>query len=324
MIQLKVYHPLGVGQPEPNAVTLETNHFVSAARARVLRVGHRPEQLSAQEIQWLESDFRNVMSGGFRAPTVVASRWKGSTRHSALYGLWESQAEAVKQWRELLRDYWEQQHYCGYCGLYRNPVEDPDEGVRLPLDHYLPRSAWPELAVCPANLVPACDTCNSRLKLEQAPADGCVRLFLHPYYDDFVQKLELVATVAILGDTPSVGFKWGGLDRIGTPEGLVATSHLSLLNLSARYATKAARDALPELRELVISFIGSGDWTGRADVQRHLERLAVASERTRGARNWSTALYRGLSASSDYTSWVVDRAVRDIAQRHAATVGQLA
>lgn len=51
---------------------------------------------------------------------------------------------------------------CCYCGCGR-----VDE-----LDHFLPKSAYPLLAVDPSNLVPSCHFCNSKRKLSRHPWDG--------------------------------------------------------------------------------------------------------------------------------------------------------
>ena len=49
------------------------------------------------------------------------------------------------------------------------------------LDHYMPKSRFPDLAVTPANLVPACSDCN-KAKLDQLPATN-LEAVIHPFYD---------------------------------------------------------------------------------------------------------------------------------------------
>lgn len=311
MIALKPYLPLGNGANQLADVGAETKHFLNAAEARVRRMGGAAEALSTQELSWLSADFHRAMDGGLGAPVVIASRWEGTARHAALHGLWESGAESVRQWRELLRDFWEKQHYCGYCGLYRNPVGGEGEGSRLPLDHYLPRSKWPELAVCPANVVPTCDTCNSRLKLELAPAHGSVRLFIHPYFDDFCRRLGLHSTVELSSGAPALTFGWRDLSGISAEQSDIATSHLTLLNLSARYAAVSAEEVLPELRGLATEFIRSGSWMAPEQIRDYLVNCAASSLRSKGVLNWRTALYRCLADSEDYWRWLFDRARDD-------------
>lgn len=50
------------------------------------------------------------------------------------------------------------------------------------LDHYLPRTVYPEFSIMRANLVPACSHCNSGAKGKIVPSKKPAR-FIHPYYD---------------------------------------------------------------------------------------------------------------------------------------------
>lgn len=63
-------------------------------------------------------------------------------------------------------------HICPFCG----------EGVPTTLDHFLPKSEFPFLAVFPCNLVPSCRDCNMEKK-SFTPKDN-KELPLHPYYDE--------------------------------------------------------------------------------------------------------------------------------------------
>jgi 5-methylcytosine-specific restriction endonuclease McrA len=61
------------------------------------------------------------------------------------------------------------------------------------LDHQLPKSLYPLLAVVPSNLVPACRSCNT-LKSDAAPS-GAHDQTLHPYFDDISKEQWLFARV---------------------------------------------------------------------------------------------------------------------------------
>lgn len=60
---------------------------------------------------------------------------------------------------------------CPLCG----------RGIATTLDHQLPKSEYPILAITPANLVPACNTCNQK-KSSKDPMDSS-EMLLHPYFD---------------------------------------------------------------------------------------------------------------------------------------------
>jgi hypothetical protein len=62
---------------------------------------------------------------------------------------------------------------CPYCQLHHvnyHAGSNPDDlELRPPLDHYLPRSVYPYLAVSIGNLVPSCHQCNSSIKGDRVP-----------------------------------------------------------------------------------------------------------------------------------------------------------
>lgn len=64
---------------------------------------------------------------------------------------------------------------CPLCG-------SPTTGT---LDHYLPKDDYPEFAVMPSNLVPACSLCNSGAKGRKFKGAKPGERFLHPYFDTF-------------------------------------------------------------------------------------------------------------------------------------------
>ena len=72
---------------------------------------------------------------------------------------------------------------CPYCG----------QRTVSTLDHYLPKTIYPVLAVTPINLVPACGDCN-KVKLDFQPPDSEGQI-LHPYFDDVTSEVWLEARV---------------------------------------------------------------------------------------------------------------------------------
>ncbi|WP_164417384.1 hypothetical protein [Pseudomonas viridiflava] len=72
---------------------------------------------------------------------------------------------------------------CPACG---------EDGTPNTLDHYLPKNEYPDFSITAVNLSPMCDTCQGK-KLEQVLNDDGERIFLHPYFDEFLdqQVLEL-------------------------------------------------------------------------------------------------------------------------------------
>ena len=73
------------------------------------------------------------------------------------------------------------------------------------LDHYLPKESYPDLAMLPLNLVPACSDCNFA-KGGFFPVTADEQL-LHPYFDRLPNGVWLRAAVVYQGNTPVLTFR---------------------------------------------------------------------------------------------------------------------
>lgn len=62
---------------------------------------------------------------------------------------------------------------CPYCGLLRDIEE---------LDHFLPKSKYPQFSILTSNLVPSCKTCNQTYK-KSTIATSYKEQIIHPYID---------------------------------------------------------------------------------------------------------------------------------------------
>ncbi|QUM87428.1 hypothetical protein HWV03_00545 [Moritella sp. 36] len=129
--------------------------------------------------------------------------------------------------------------FCPSCG---------EDGAPGTLDHYLPKTEFPELAVCIANLTPMCSTCQGKKSSDYLTDDGR-KAFLHPYYDEISVSLFHVDiwppfdkpsafNVTVKG-TISGGLKLlveshiEGIDFKNRFEKYCASKHLHLLKLMA-------------------------------------------------------------------------------------------
>lgn len=72
---------------------------------------------------------------------------------------------------------------CPACG---------ENGTPNTLDHYLPKDSYPEFSITAINLFPMCDICQGHKKTATVDETN-QRLFLHPYFDEFldIQALSL-------------------------------------------------------------------------------------------------------------------------------------
>ncbi len=171
---------------------------------------------------------------------------------------------------------------CPLCG----------HGRASTLDHHLPKSKFPSLAVAPLNLLPACSDCNAakRSAIPLVPEDET----LHPYFDDLGSHQWLRAQ--ILESAPAVAkfFVEPGPDWSPTLAARVQ-KHFSLFRLARLYSSEAANE-LSGIADNVQRLFESG---GPELVR--LELGAQARSRVRSRINsWQSATYRALVESEWY------------------------
>jgi len=75
--------------------------------------------------------------------------------------------------------------YCPACG---------EDGTPNTLDHYLPKDVFPEFSVTILNLFPMCDICQGAKGVKINDDEG-KRLFIHPYFDEFIEQQVVVLDI---------------------------------------------------------------------------------------------------------------------------------
>ncbi|MFB8406026.1 HNH endonuclease [Streptomyces sp. NPDC055912] len=170
---------------------------------------------------------------------------------------------------------------CALCG----------QGIADTLDHQLPKTHYPLLAVAPANLVPACRDCNY-YKGEEAPTSA-EKQTLHPYYDSEVHDHTwLVARVAG-PPKPSLVFHAAPPPEMAPLLAARVRHHFTTLKLARLYNPQAG----PELRNLSRSL----PRLPANMIPEHLRERAEDWAASEGVNSWQAALYRGLAGSPWYT-----------------------
>jgi hypothetical protein len=152
------------------------------------------------------------------------------------------------------------------------------------LDHYLPKSRYPALAVNPVNLVPSCVECNKT-------KSSNVSATLHPYYDDIESDRWLRAEVI---ESEPAAIRFFVEPYNGWPNELSerVVHHFEVFRLAHLYTAQSARTISGirhKLRRL-------SDVGGDAIVRAHLmEEYATWS--AADMNSWEAALYQALSES---------------------------
>jgi 5-methylcytosine-specific restriction endonuclease McrA len=113
---------------------------------------------------------------------------------------------------------------CPSCG---------EEGVPNTLDHYLPKESYPHFAVTPANLTPMCDGCQGAKGTQTVDQNG-IRIFLHPYFDDFLDVQVVRLLIGRPFEAPEDFILEADLDLPDEHSALVQR-HIEGLELQRRY-----------------------------------------------------------------------------------------
>jgi len=86
---------------------------------------------------------------------------------------------------------------CPFCNnnyIYFYEKEAGKYNTLATLEHYYPKSKYPHLSLSFHNLIPSCNTCNSKFKGNKTHEGN----ILHPYFEDFNDKAKFSVSVGSL------------------------------------------------------------------------------------------------------------------------------
>ncbi len=174
---------------------------------------------------------------------------------------------------------------CPICGVQ----------IASTLDHYLPKSKAPTLAVTPSNLIPACRDCNTNKKTDMVlkPDSTPVHLYFDRIPNDFWLHTEL-------GDNMEV--KYYAQCPEYWEEALRARveKHLDFYKLHKLYSAHAAQDIESnKLMWLKILTVASPEALRAAIID------TKESAEENDLNSWRSALYRGLADNFEaFLNWL--------------------
>jgi len=160
------------------------------------------------------------------------------------------------------------------------------------LDHYLPKSVFPEFSILPKNLIPACYRCN-HLKQDTIEENG--RRFLHSYFEDPPPEALLTAEVSVR-ESVAVTFQ---ASYFGQAPSAAANYCFQFERL--RLAEYFQLESVAELcdRSFAMSDYYGDERDGDA-VREYLEREAGSNRSRHGANHWKAALFSAASRSAAF------------------------
>ena len=158
------------------------------------------------------------------------------------------------------------------------------------IDHYLPKTKYPRLAVAPLNLLPACTDCND-IKDVFYPTKASEE-FIHPYYDDVEDDLWLYARIE--QTTPAtIQFYVQPPDHWSELLKERVEYHFDKLNLNALYSVQAA----VELNNINYGLSEIFSSSGVNGVKEHLLKQSQARSQA-NINSWQTAMYTAMSTDN--------------------------
>ncbi|WP_157465568.1 HNH endonuclease [Cellulomonas sp. Leaf395] len=168
------------------------------------------------------------------------------------------------------------------------------------LDHYLPKSRFPALALTPVNLTPMCQACNQAKSTRIATC--AEEVFVHPYYEDYESAIWLLARV-VRTPEPHLSFAcaaspWSAAQRARIE------NHITRFKLDRMYRTEAARLIAQSQRMLTRVHVTGGR---RAVREVCLERESDLREYR--LNDWGAATWAALS----HSDWFCDGGFRAFA-----------
>jgi len=167
---------------------------------------------------------------------------------------------------------------CPLCGI----------GIVSTLDHHLPKSHFPTLAVVPSNLVPSCLDCNfgKSTSVPSRPEEET----LHPYFDEneterwVYANLDIERKVVTFEARPPTS--WSSVLRARVAK------HFKTFRLAERYGSYGANE-LCAVKSNLWDLYGKG---GESLVGRELGQRASGYLSSR-LNSWQSALYAEVSSS---------------------------
>ncbi|ENM6584235.1 hypothetical protein AB8I92_004662 [Vibrio alginolyticus] len=215
-----------------NDVVAERRKFLAFYRAII-------DDLREQVLSYIENQGDPTKVLPLRLRDYTASDAEAESRKDSLINLYSPKSHQIPY--DIL-DEMRNEHgllFCPSCG---------EDGAPGTLDHYLPKTEFPELAVCIANLTPMCSTCQGEKSADYITIDG-KKAFLHPYYDEIFVSLfhvdiwppfdkpmafNVEIKAAITGELrPLIESHIKGIDFKNRFEKYCASKHLHLLKLMA-------------------------------------------------------------------------------------------
>lgn len=226
--------------------------------------------------------YRDYADQSGNATVLPPIRWRVQGRSSALFSNYDV-FRGSALYGELLGMGGAR---CPMCGF----------GEVSTLDHYLPRTTFPEFAILALNLVPACARCNQLKDVHVGlePKDQ----FFHPFFDTLEHVPILECKFEVQAASALVEFRIRRTHRVA--EDVLAKVSFQFQKL--RLANRFSAEALAEIGDRRTTFAEYAATKGAAGLRDYLRTESRGYVARHGPNYWKSALYRALARNNEFLS----------------------
>lgn len=254
------------------------NYDVENIRA-VIKNSRKPAKLHLNtpldNIETAFSGFRgSLLSGTFTALNLSVESVK------CYHDLYDSKAKLVVEIKSFVLGL--NTDRCPYCMV---------DSIRH-LDHYLPRSVFPEFSISCQNLIGSCERCNVGFK-GVIWGNGAARKIIHPYFDNIPSEEYLFCTTNINngGINSKFEVKNNGLINVNLFQ--LMQRHFEFFDLNTIYVRKVSSVEISKILKIRDSGINLQDRKSR--LQRFVDDQIIAHP----INSWEQAFYNGFQPNVD-------------------------
>ncbi|BBB24618.1 hypothetical protein [Amphritea japonica] len=177
--------------------------------------------------------------------------------------------------------------FCPSCG---------EPGKPGTLDHYLPKTEYPEFSIVLENLTPMCEACQEKKGTSAVDEEGN-KLFIHPYYDP-IEDASLSLVISEPYESPT---SFNVEVHQDVPEQIrsLFERHLSEINFRERFEEFCIDEYSDLLSLFTAERAGDNPDSARRILPRFLIKSAVQSH-----NRWEAIFYRGVLSNPDLLDYL--------------------
>lgn len=220
------------------------------------------------------------------------SVYQSGSIYDSLFGLYDSTSQDTKKLKEEIQTI--SGVTCPYCG-----IDMPSH-----IDHFLPRSKFPEFSMHVPNLIYVCSICNSKYKGDDVVNLSGERKFFNPYFDNFIDSLQFLTCEILIDDSAYPTFKFDIDSSLITSyqyEYKIMKNHFDNMNLGTRYMKQISEEKFIRFKNKYL-FVDVTIDKLKEDIEYELGGLIHLND-----NNWEKVFLKSLQESDECLMLIVNK-----------------